>query len=69
MNVIDLIWMYSLSQGKLKIPNIGNVRKASTTGKKLMENKNRVKLLIEKLKHRRSPNNQSFVCPEQPPMT
>ena len=66
MNVIDLIWMYSLSQGKLKIPNIGNVRKASTTGKKLMENKNKIKLLIEKLKHKRSPNNQSFASLEDP---
>lgn len=66
MNVIDLIWMYSLSQGKLKIPNIGNVRKASTTGKKLIENKNKIKLLIEKLKHKRAPNNQSFISPEQP---
>lgn len=66
MNVIDLIWMYSLSQGKLKIPNICKVTKASTTGKKLIENQNKIKLLNEKLKHKRAPNNQSFISPEQP---
>ena len=68
MNVIDLIWMYSLSQGKLKIPSIGNVRKASITGKKLMENKNKIKLLIEKLKHKESPNNHNLVGHENPTM-
>ena len=68
MNVIDLIWMYSLSQGKLKFPNIGKVKKASITGKKLIENKNKIKLLHEKLKHKGSPNNQSFVSLEDSPM-
>lgn len=68
MNVIDLIWMYSLSQGKLKIPNIGKVKKASITGKKLMENKNKIKLLIEKLKHKGSPNNYNLVRHENPTM-
>ncbi|WP_129595645.1 hypothetical protein [Seramator thermalis] len=50
LNVIDLIWMYSLSRGKLKIPNISNVKKASTTGKKLIENKDKIILLNRKIK-------------------
>ena len=39
MNFIDIIWMYSLAQGKLSIPKLWKAKKASISGTKLIENK------------------------------
>ncbi len=39
VNCIDLVWMYSLSQGKFALPKVWNVKKASITGAKLVEQK------------------------------
>jgi hypothetical protein len=50
VNFIDLIWMYSLSQGKLSIPKIWNAKKASITGIKLIESKKRIEELYDKMK-------------------
>ncbi len=50
LNFVDLIWMYSLSQGKFAIPKINIVKKASITGKSLIENKNRIEILYDKIK-------------------
>ena len=50
VNFIDLIWMYSLSQGKFSIPKLWNVKKASITGAKLIEKKKLIEDLYEKLR-------------------
>lgn len=39
LNYIDLIWMYSLSSGKLTFPKLKNIKTVSITGERLMENK------------------------------
>lgn len=50
VNFIDLIWMYSLSKGKLSIPKVWNAKKASITGTKLIENKKWLQNLYDKMK-------------------
>ena len=50
INFIDLIWMYSLSQGKLLIPKIWNAKKASISGAKLIESKKVIEDLYDKMK-------------------
>ncbi len=52
VNFIDLIWMYSLSQGKLSIPKIWNAKKASISGAKLIESKKRIEELYDKMKRK-----------------
>jgi len=52
INFIDLIWMYSLSQGKLAIPKLWNAKKANITGAKLVESKKAIVDLYEKMKRR-----------------
>lgn len=52
INFIDLIWMYSLSQGKLSIPKLWNAKKASISGAKLIENKKIIEDLYDKMKIR-----------------
>ncbi len=39
VNFIDIIWMYSLSRGKLSVPGLLNVEQLTITGSKLMSNK------------------------------
>ena len=48
-NFIDLIWMYSVSQGKLSVPKIWKAQKAVITGAKLAENKAVIKALAFRL--------------------
>ena len=50
VNFIDLIWMYSLSQGKLTIPKIWNAKKASILGIKLVQSKKQIQELYDKMK-------------------
>ena len=50
VNFIDLIWMYSLSQGKLTIPKIWNAKKASILGIKLVQSKKQIQQLYDKMK-------------------
>lgn len=52
VNFIDLIWMYSLSQGKLSIPKIWNAKKASISGAKLIESKKLIEELYEKMRRK-----------------
>ena len=52
INFIDLIWMYSLSQGKLSIPKLWNAKKAIISGAKLIESKMIIQDLYDKLKNR-----------------
>lgn len=52
INFIDLIWMYSLSQGKLTIPKVWNAKKASILGTKLIESKKVIEELYLKLKRK-----------------
>ena len=42
INYLDLIWMYSLSQGRLTFPNLLNMQKASVTGKQLVVYKDKL---------------------------
>jgi len=50
VNFIDLLWMYSLSQGKLSIPGIWNAKKAKISGVKLIESKKVIEELYNKMK-------------------
>ena len=52
INFIDLIWMYSLSQGKLSMPKLWNVKKASISGAKLMESRKVLEDLYDNMKRR-----------------
>jgi hypothetical protein len=49
-NFIDLLWMYSLSQGKFSMPKIWNAKKASISGATLIENKKVIEDLYRKMK-------------------
>lgn len=54
LNFIDLCWMYSYSQGKLSFPNLKEIKKASTSGKKLVENKKKIHALYQYLKKKQA---------------
>lgn len=47
LNYIDLIWMYSLSKGRLVFPKLKQVKTASTTGAKLVENSTYIQDLLD----------------------
>jgi hypothetical protein len=49
VNFIDLIWMYSFSQGKLSIPKIWNVKKASISGSRLLAKKDVIENLYKRM--------------------
>jgi hypothetical protein len=49
VNFLDLLWMYSLAQGKWAIPKVWQVKKAQITGQKLVENKGHLEALYDKL--------------------
>jgi hypothetical protein len=48
-NFLDLVWMYSLSQGKWAIPKVWQAKKVQITGQKLVENKAQLEALYNKL--------------------
>jgi hypothetical protein len=52
INYIDIIWMYSLSKGRICFPKIADIRTASTTGNKLKEKKQELLKMKEYLKSR-----------------
>jgi len=56
LNYIDLLWMYSLSKGKLTFPNLKNAQMAKTTGKQLVAHK----AVIERLHAYLSKDSQSL---------
>jgi hypothetical protein len=49
VNFIDLTWMYSLAQGHFAIPKLLNANKAQIEGVKLVEKKEMIKLLYERM--------------------
>jgi hypothetical protein len=49
VNFLDLLWMYSLSQGKWAIPKVWKAKKAQITGQKLVEHKVQLNALYDKL--------------------
>lgn len=49
VNFIDLIWMYSISQGRFSLPKIWKAKKANISGSKLIENKDIIESLYKKL--------------------
>lgn len=49
VNLIDLTWMYSLAQGKFTVPKLWKANKAQIEGGKLLEKKEMIKLLYEKI--------------------
>ena len=52
VNFIDLILMYSLSQGKFSIPRLWDAKKASISRAKLIESKKVIEDLYDKIKRR-----------------
>jgi hypothetical protein len=44
-NYLDLIWMYSLAQGKLAFPNLKKIKTASIKGTDLVANKAKLETL------------------------
>ncbi len=50
LNFIDLFWMYSLSKGKIAIPSVWDVKKASILGADLITQKSKLIGLYERLK-------------------
>lgn len=60
INFIDLIWMYSLSQGKLKIPKIWNAKKAVISGSSLVVKKEVIEQLYNRMASKSIMNPHSF---------
>ena len=50
VNYLDLIWMYSLTNGKLTFPNLRNIATVRITGAKLIQQKGRILALANRLK-------------------
>ncbi len=46
INYLDLLWMYSLSKGKLSFPRLKDVKTAEITGENLVSNKSKLNELI-----------------------
>lgn len=46
-NYLDLLWMYSLSKGKLVFPKLNKIKTAEITGKELLANKSKLLILKE----------------------
>jgi len=42
VNYLDLMWTLSASKGKLRFPNLGNIKTASTTGSILLQHKDKI---------------------------
>ncbi len=51
-NYLDLLWMYSLSKGRLRFPRLNNVKTAQTTGANLKEKKEELLNLKFFIEHR-----------------
>lgn len=49
INFIDLLWMYSLSKGKLAVPAVWDAKKASITGDALIVQKSKLESLYQRL--------------------
>ncbi|MEO1625285.1 MAG: hypothetical protein AAFV25_09005, partial [Bacteroidota bacterium] len=49
LNYLDLMWMYSLSKGKLTFPHLSNIQTATTDGETLLQNKDLLTKLHDRL--------------------
>ncbi len=49
LNYLDLLWMYSLANRKLSLPDLRQIKKATVTGNILMDNKPRIEQLLNKM--------------------
>lgn len=49
VNFLDLLWMYSLAQGKWALPKVWQAKKVQITGQKLVEHKVQLDALYEKI--------------------
>ena len=49
-NYLDLLWMYSLAQGKIAFPNLNNIKTAEIKGADLVANKAKLKTLSSHFK-------------------
>lgn len=49
VNVVDLVWMYSLAQGRLTLPNVLDAKKAVITGAELAQQIPRLEALLARL--------------------
>lgn len=54
INFIDLLWMYSLSKGKLAIPAVWDAKKASIKGELLLLQKPKLEALYKRLNERQT---------------
>jgi hypothetical protein len=54
VNFLDLLWMYSLAQGKWAIPKVWQAKKAQIAGLKLVEHKVQLNALYDQLNSKMS---------------
>lgn len=52
LNYLDLIWMYSISKGKLSFPKVNDIKTVSTSGSELLKRKEQFVNLLDYLKNR-----------------
>lgn len=52
VNYVDLMWMYSLSKGKLALPKLKNIKTITTTGGELVKQKERFQRTLSFLQNR-----------------
>lgn len=53
-NFLDILWMYSLAQGKWAIPKVWKAKKVQITGQQLVEHKSQLVSLYDKLNSKKS---------------
>jgi hypothetical protein len=56
-NYLDLLWMYSIANGKLRFPNLNQIKKAKITGAQLIKNKSKFEQLNTYLNKKSSSKN------------
>ncbi len=56
VNFFDLFWMYSYAKGKIVVPNVLLINRASINGKDLLNQKNYIETLLIRLRNITSPN-------------
>ncbi len=49
LNYLDLIWMYSLTNGRLTFPNLSNISTVNITGAELVKKKDKIGQLLDRL--------------------
>lgn len=53
LNYFDLVWMYSLSKGRLAFPRVKSVKTASVSGERLLANREQIEYMRSLLKDRK----------------